>query len=81
MDDDDECPPEADNTTDDSRAKAPLGEGRARPGTEESRSPSSEDPTRHTERTPELSSKRPVARVNAAIKATPSARCYGGVRP
>jgi hypothetical protein len=54
---------------------APPDEEGAWPGTEEgrsrSRSPSSEDPTRHTGHTVELSSKRPVARVNEAVKLRP----------
>ncbi len=72
---------------DDAKAKGEGSayEGRVRPRTKESRSrsrsPSSEDPTRHTEHTRELSSKRPVTRASAGVKATPSARCYSGVGP
>jgi hypothetical protein len=63
-------------------AKAPPGEGWARPGTKDrrsrSRSNSSGGPTKYTQCW-FLLLHRPVARADAAVKATPSAQCYGRV--
>ncbi len=67
------------------RRRCPPSEhGRVRPGTKDcrsrSRSASSGGPTKYTQCW-FLLLHRPVARDDAAIKATPSARCYGRVSP
>ncbi len=61
-----------------------LEHGRVRPGTKDCRSPSRSEssggPTKYTQCW-FLLLHRPVARADSAIKATPSARCYGRVLP
>jgi hypothetical protein len=64
--------------------RSPPGDGRVRPGTKESRSrsrsSSSGDPTKYKQCW-FLLLHGPVVRDDAAVKATPSAQCYGRVSP